>query len=640
MEQARKEQLQKEIAEEKAKKEQLQKEEAEKQAKAKKVQEEQFQQKLKKEVARKQELQKEQVQSEEKDSEVPTSIQIPSDRGPVSEYQFEEEAELLRSEISAGDKMIQGTFWMTFGSIFSRLLGALYIIPWNAMMGQSKEIGNALFAVGYGPYQLFLSLGIAGFPSAMSKKVAQYNAKKQYRAGEELFKKSMVFMLLTGVVSSVLMYMIAPLIAANSPGGSVADKTLVIRALAPALLVVPVMSLVRGYFQGYQNMIPSAITQVVEQVVRVIYILLATFLVMQVFNGRVAVAVAHSTFAAFIGAVASCIMLIWYYRKHLQKMGPVIENSTDEVEINITSAIQEMLKESIPFILVGSGITFGKLIDQFTFGRFMSALTDYSETLIGIKYGLFSFNADKLIMIIISLAVGLSATAIPLLVENYIKQNIEGLRDQIKKIFELFAFVMFPSALGMMVVSRPIYSLFYGFSEYNVQGTQLLAIASIMSIILGGFTIAASILQSFGKHYHAILYLGAGLILKIILQYPMIKIFETAGPLYSTSLAFLLTTVLSMWKIHQIVPFDLRAIGKSVLIIFLITGWMVAVAFIVRLLLGTFLSPYRRLTALLLVVGVALAGGRVFMYLALKTRIADQVLGNRIGSLRQKFHIK
>ena len=186
------------------------------------------------------------------------------------------------------DKMVQGTFWMTFGSIFSRLLGALYIIPWNQMMGASAQVGNSLFAIGYTPYQFFLSLGIAGFPSAMSKQIAQYNAKQQYREGQELFKKSMYFMVGTGLVSSLLMYLIAPIIAANSPGTSIADNVLVIRALAPALLIVPVMSLIRGYFQGYQNMIPSAITQVVEQVVRVAYILLATFVVMQFFDGNVA----------------------------------------------------------------------------------------------------------------------------------------------------------------------------------------------------------------------------------------------------------------------------------------------------------------------------------------------------------------
>ena len=101
--------------------------------------------------------------------------------------------EVIRSD--SEEKMVEGTFWMTFGSIFSRLLGALYIIPWTAMMGAGSQVGNALFSVGYAPYQLFLSIGTAGFPSAMSKQIAEFNAKKQYKAGQDLFKKSLLFML-------------------------------------------------------------------------------------------------------------------------------------------------------------------------------------------------------------------------------------------------------------------------------------------------------------------------------------------------------------------------------------------------------------------------------------------------------------
>lgn len=542
-------------------------------------------------------------------------------------------------EDTSDDRMVQGTFWMTFGSIFSRLLGALYVIPWNAMLGASSEIGNALFAIGYTPYQFFLSIGIAGFPSAMSKQIAQYNAKKQYRAGQKLFKKSMGFMLLTGIVSSVLMYVFAPIIAEYSPGVSVADSTLVIRSLAPALLVVPGMSLIRGYFQGYQNMVPSAITQVVEQVARVVYILLATYIVMQVFDGPIATAVAHSTFAAFIGAAVSLVMLVWYYQKHMKKFQAVLDADTQEVTLEAGDAIKAMVKESIPFIIIGSGITFGKMIDQFTFEPIMLAATEYDVETIGQLYSLFSFRADKLIMIIISLAVGMSATSIPLLVENYIKKDLTTLGNQIRKIMELFAFVMFPAALGMMVVARPIYHVFYDVTDLTNEGVKILAIASIMSIILGGFTIVASILQSFGKHTTAILHLSIGLAVKLILQYPFIQLFETSGAVYATSVAFLVTTVLSLIKVYQLVPFNVKATAKNFLLILLITGWMAATAHITQLLLGLFISPERKLFALLIVLIIAAVGGGVYIYLALKTRIADEVLGERVGGLRRRLKI-
>ena len=326
---------------------------------------------------------------------------------------------------TTNNKMVQGTFWMTFGSIFSRLIGALYIIPWNALMGSTDaaNTANALYSIGYTPYQLFLSIGIAGFPAAMSKQVAQYNAKNQYRTGIDIFKKSMFFMLLTGAISAALMYGLAPMIAENSPAASPEDGALVIRALAPALLLVPGMSLMRGFFQGYQDMVPSAISQVFEQIGRVVYLLGATYIVMQLLDGNIATAVAHSTFAAFVGAIVAAIILLFYYKKKMAEYQPLIANSEPSSNIQTTAAIKSMLQESIPFILIGSGITFAKLIDQVTFKPMMENLTNYSGKEIEDLFGLFSFNADKLIMIIVSLAVGMATAAVPLIAAEFTKGN-------------------------------------------------------------------------------------------------------------------------------------------------------------------------------------------------------------------------
>ncbi|AQS53346.1 putative cell division protein YtgP [Jeotgalibaca dankookensis] len=556
-----------------------------------------------------------------------TQVELPSDKEP-------------RNNNDDGDKMVQGTFWMTFGSIFSRLLGALYIIPWTAMMGASSDMGNALFAIGYTPYQLFLAIGIAGFPSAMSKQIAQYNAKGEYGKGQELFKKSTLLMVITGLISAIIMFALAPIIGARSPGVSVEANALVIRSLAPALLIVPVMSLIRGYFQGYQNMVPSAITQVVEQLVRVAYILLATFIVMQVLNGQFPTAVAHSTFAAFVGAAASLVVLMWYYRKHMQKYGEMIAADTSGDNVNVKDAIKEMVRESIPFIIIGSGITFAKLIDQFTFEPIMLQTTNYNKEIISTLYGLFSFNADKLIMIIISLAVGMAATSIPLLVENYVKGNKRALGNQIRQIFELFSFVMFPAAFGMMVVSRPIYNVFYAISDVSPIGVRMLSIASMMAIILGAFTIVSSILQSFGKHTEAIIYLLIGLGVKLIIQYPLLAIFGSAGALYATSIGFIVTAVLSFIKVYRLVPFNVRETSKTIGLISLATGYMYIISHVTNRLLQVFITPDRKIFALLLVLIIAAVGGAVYIYLVLKLRIADKVLGERVGSLREKFKIK
>ena len=540
---------------------------------------------------------------------------------------------------TTNNKMVQGTFWMTFGSIFSRLIGALYIIPWNALMGSTDaaNTANALYSIGYTPYQLFLSIGIAGFPAAMSKQVAQYNAKNQYRTGIDIFKKSMFFMLLTGAVSAALMYGLAPMIAENSPAASPEDGALVIRALAPALLLVPGMSLMRGFFQGYQDMVPSAISQVFEQIGRVVYLLGATYIVMQLLDGNIATAVAHSTFAAFVGAIVATIILLFYYKKKMAEYQPLIANSEPSSNIQTTAAIKSMLQESIPFILIGSGITFAKLIDQVTFKPMMQSLTNYTGKEIEDLFGLFSFNADKLIMIIVSLAVGMATAAVPLIAAEFTKGNFRVLQSQVREIIQLFAFIMLPAAFGMMVVSEPIYNVFY---PLHPVGPTLLAVSALMSIVLGLFTVLGSILQSLSRHKTMISYLLVGLVVKAIMQYPMLALFDTAGALVATTIGFIVTVLLSGWKIYHLTHFGLvdtlRKTGKILAVALVMT----ACAFIALKTSMLVIPIDRKLTALVVVAIVAAVGGFVYLFLTLKLRIADDILGAKANGLRRKMRIK
>ncbi len=208
-----------------------------------------------------------------------------------------------RSDISR-DKMLSGSAWMTAGSILSRFLGAVYIIPWSIWFGNYFLRGNALYGLGYNIYSFFLIVAIAGIPSAIAKQVAHYNALNEYGVGVRLYKRGLVLAVSTGVVSAAVLYFGAPLIDGGNP-----NVIPVLHSLAWAILIIPTMSLTRGYFQGYQQMAPSAISQFVEQLVRVIYMLVTAFLIMQVFHGDWVKAVSQSTFAAFVGAVAGMLTL-------------------------------------------------------------------------------------------------------------------------------------------------------------------------------------------------------------------------------------------------------------------------------------------------------------------------------------------
>ena len=142
---------------------------------------------------------------------------------------------------SAQDQMVAGSAWMTGGSIFSRILGAVYIIPWNIWFGAFYLQGNALYGKGYNIYSFFLIAAIAGVPSAIAKQVAHYNALNEYGISVRLYKRGLEIAVVTGISIALLMYFGAPLFTGGDP-----HLVPVLHSLAWAILIIPTMSLTRG----------------------------------------------------------------------------------------------------------------------------------------------------------------------------------------------------------------------------------------------------------------------------------------------------------------------------------------------------------------------------------------------------------
>lgn len=262
------------------------------------------------------------------------------------------------------DKIISGAFWLSFGSIISRILGVIYLIPWLIMIGYTNiASAQALFNSAYTPYALFISLGTAGFPSAIARRVALYKSNKQYQESNSLFYSGLIIMGVSGIICATLLFSLSPLIAKNSPVTSYHDAVRTIKILSPTLFIIPVMSVIRGWLQGNQDLKPFGLSQVIEQFIRILFILVSTFFVLYILKFSFVIAVQTSVFAAFIGALASLFYLCKYYFKNYQ-------NEFDIKLISLTKIFKLTrltLLESIPFLLVGSGITITQLIDQVFF---------------------------------------------------------------------------------------------------------------------------------------------------------------------------------------------------------------------------------------------------------------------------------
>lgn len=543
-----------------------------------------------------------------------------------------------RKDDDSQSKMLTGSAWMSSASVISRLLGALYIVPWMSWMGDSEtaNAANALYNVGYIPYALFLSIATAGVPSAIAKQVSYYNSLGEYQVSRNIYKRGLQLMSLTGLVSAILMYVLAPLIAAGSPIASVDDGIQVIRTLSIALLLIPTMSVTRGYIQGYQTMAPSAISQVIEQIVRVVFMLGSVYLIRQMMDGSVVDAVSMSTFGAFVGALASMAYLLYIIWKRQLASKDVVAQSRNEVTVSTNQILLSIVKTAVPFVIVGASITVSQLIDQFTYDPIMTAVSDYSPVEILQTYGIASANANKLIMIVLSFGSSMAITSVPLISSLVAKKDFDGLSRQFSNSIQLLALIMIPAAFGMAAVAGPLYTSFYGHDPF---GTSITRLSAFMVLFLGLHTILGSMILAANKPRKAIVGFIVAMAGKLVFQFPLIAAFGTHGMLLATMVGFSLSSLYLIWEAHKTAPFNIRLLTKRILLMVIFSVIMYIPAALIRRLLYLFIPESDRVLAVVIVGIVAVLGVAIYGYLILKSKLADKVIGTRAATMRRKIRM-
>lgn len=527
------------------------------------------------------------------------------------------------------EKMLRGSAWMTAGSIISRILGALYIIPWYSWFGSDKLQANALYTKGYTVYSIFLMIAISGIPSAVAKQVAHYNSKNEYGVSKRLFKTSLVALFILGAVCTLIFWLIAPFISQGDP-----RMVSIYRSLALALLIIPSMSLLRGYFQGFQDMEPSALSQLIEQFLRIIYMLLATYITIKVMGLPFEVGVWQSTFAAFIGAVGGTLLLVGYYLKHKKRLDELVSQSNDQLEITNKTLLKEVLYQALPFIFIACAMSMFNLVDQFTFPVIMQQAGAYSMTQINALYALFAGNANKLIMIVVALSTAMATTAIPLLSEAVARRDSALMKKQLLESLELLFFVMLPAVFGMAAVSRPLYLVFYG---YEATGIFVLAISAYVALAMGLFNVLGSLLQGIYENKQAIKYTTLGLGVKLVLQYPLTLWLGVFGPLLATGIAMSWASYLMLRFLYLKYNLPTGQLQVNVNKMFIVALLMFGVTLL-------FVSGYymvfpgnSRLSAL---VGLSLAagiGGYLYLLACFKLGLLQRILGIKVTSKLQKI---
>lgn len=534
--------------------------------------------------------------------------------------------------MSASEKFVKGTAWLSTGLIISRLIGALYIIFWARWIGEHYELANGLYALAYTPYALFLDLASAGFPLAITKQISQFNAKNDYKASLKLFKNSLLIMIAFGLIAASLFYIFSEAILSSSiqPTGKMSDNVYVLRSLIPALIIIPPMSLIRGFFQGFQKMNTPAISQIIEQVFRVGYMLFMTYYIMQIAKGSFIEAVMQSTFAAFIGALASLIYLGFEFLRSWPFIKEKIDSGVKTTNITFLNSMNIVVKDSIPFIVISTGTGLFAYADQIMYRPIMEQVSNLTQQQIAITYAWFSANATKLISIIGALNGAVSATTIANIATVY-HHNRKEVPHAITHCLKLFTFILLPSAIGIFVISNSFYRVFYG----DANGAHVLRTASLYLITTSVYSLLVSVFQGMSKHAIALKSLGLFLLSKITFNILFISFFKEQGPNLSVIISGILACIYLWDELHKQTKFNTRKYWRDLLLILKSTLAMAIVTTIVHTLFSYILPEFGMLPNLIKVFTATAFGGATYVIVSTRLNIAHDLFPGPHAKLKK-----
>lgn len=533
-----------------------------------------------------------------------------------------------------GSKFMRGTFILTLGTYISKFLGLIYIIPFFALVGAH---GNALYNYGYVPYTIFISIATAGIPLAVSKFISKYNALEEYGVGRKLFKSGMIVMLLTGFASFIILYLLAPvfadiIIADKDQVIKPEDVVSVIRAVSFALIIVPFMSLIRGFFQGHQSMGPSAVSQVVEQIVRVAFLLIGALIVLKVFKGSIVTAVQVATFAAFVGAIGSLLVLFWYWRKRKPYLDELLLKDKGTVQISLKEIYKEIFISAIPFVVVGIANSLFQLVDQLTHNKAMAAIG--LAKIADASLAALNVNSHKIVIIPVSLATAFSVSLVPSITDAFVNHREKQLKSQMNQTFQVLLYLTLPASIGISILAKPFYTFFY---EPDAFGTKILMLYAPVAILFALFSVSAAILQGLNQQKFTVFSLLLGLLFKLILNMPMIEHFETFGAIYATAIGYSVTIIINLIVIKYFADYKYRLVFRRGILIIIFNIIMGISVYLFYKLLALFIAPETKLISLIIILICAIVGAIIYFYLSIKSRLLYLLFPDQMKSLERRF---
>lgn len=419
----------------------------------------------------------------------------------------------MSSKKSNNNFLVQGGI-LAIASLLVRLIGLLYRIPLNNIVGDE---GMGYYSSAYLIYNIALLISSYSLPLSVSKLVASRVIKKEYKNSFRIFLSALTLGTIIGLLTSLAVFFGADYLAIRifqSP--RVATP---LRVLAPTIFVFSIMGVIRGYFQGNSSMIPTSISQIVEQVINALVSIIASYQLIKHFalsKDVAAYGAAGGTLGTLVGAIASLVFLVLVFKLNWKYIRRKIERDPSDYVDTYPIIIKMLIITILPVILSQTVYQLSGIFDSSIFHHTMKNL-GYSEAERNTLLGIYSNKFNLLIHLPVSIASAMATAIVPSIVTSKTNGMMMEVKNKINLAVKTNMIIAFPSAIGMMVLASPILQLLFG--DNRVLPARLLQIGSIAIVFFVFSTITNGVLQGLDKMNIPVIHSSIALILHIIFMY-------------------------------------------------------------------------------------------------------------------------
>ena len=404
------------------------------------------------------------------------------------------------------ESITKGIIALLFSQVLIKIIGLAYKLYLTNKEGFGDS-GNAIYSAGFQIYALLLTFSSTGVPNAIAKLVAERLAVGDNKGAHQIFKIAFFTFAFFGLIGTVLLFLCARPIAVKFLEIPEAEYSLI--TLSPSIFFVAITSVIRGYFNGRQNLTVTAKSQTIEQIFKTVFTIVFVELVAKITKNNTTLMAGIANLATTVATMLSFSYIYIYYKTKRAEIALEISESVNYVPTRIRKTLKKILKESVPISLSSLMSSFNKNIDLVTVVKILKKYMSENEA--KIQYGILSGKIDTLCILPLALNVPFVTGMVPTISRSVATGDKEQVVKKINFFIKTTVLIALPSTLGLILYSKEILNLL--FPNAN-DGAVLLKINAISVLFAMLAQTINGILQGMGKSNVPLIAFSVGMIFK------------------------------------------------------------------------------------------------------------------------------